>query len=307
MRIVDLSIIIVSFNTQQLLRDCIESVRENVSDLNYEIIVVDNASHDGSPEMIERKFADITLIRNGENAGFARANNRGIRIAHGRYVVLLNSDTLVKKKVMEALVSFMDMRPGIAAAGPTVLNVDGTLQSMGMRFPNITDAVLTVTKGERLLFWLRQMRFKHSKSERPAFRADYVSGCCIMLRSKVIEEIGGLSEDFEFYFEETEWCYRALKKGYETWCLPSVEICHLGSGSKKIESAKAYIRSEGVWYLKAGKNMKGAAATLIRLLRDLFRIVVSVAFCRRKLFEKTTALCGERLAVFRLLLTPPSR
>jgi GT2 family glycosyltransferase len=301
-----LSIVIISYNARKLLRDCINSVKENVRDLDYEIIVVDNASGDGSAEMVESEYKKIRLIRNAENAGFSKANNQAIKIASGKYIALLNSDTLIKKTVMETLVNFMEMHAGVAAAGPTILNFDGTLQSIGMGFPNVIDTVLHIMRIDRILHWIRSTKFRYKKPFAP-FKVDCVSGCCILLRKQVIEKIGDLSEDFEFYFEETEWCYRAEKRGYETWCVPSVEIYHLGSGSKKLEAAKAFVKSESIWYIKANKNLQGFIVILIRLIDSIFKILLSMFLLRRKLFQRKTALCKHMLIVMNTLTSSTKR
>lgn len=135
---IDLSIIIVSFNTKKILKDCINAVIETTMNKDYEIIVVDNASADGSVEMIEMDFTDITIIKNTENLGFAKANNQAMRIARGDFFLLLNSDAIVKEGAIEALVDFMGKQEGTAAVGPKVLNVDGTIQSKGSYFPSLS-------------------------------------------------------------------------------------------------------------------------------------------------------------------------
>ncbi len=197
---ISVSIIIVSFNTKDLLKSCIDSIYETSNDINHEFIIVDNASTDGSPEMIKKEFRDITLIRNTENIGFARANNQALRIARGEYFLLLNSDTIVKKDAIKVLVNFMSTHERAAAVGPKVLNIDGTVQSKGFSFPSIAGTLLILFRVNRILpESIRNRLFgKYFWNEHDAREVDWISGCCLLIRKSAMCRIGLLEEDFFF-------------------------------------------------------------------------------------------------------------
>lgn len=227
----DLSVIIVSFNTRDLLAQCLKSLTSGDLRVRYEILVVDNGSKDGSAEMVGLRFPDVILVRNAENLGFAKANNQAFAIARGRYLLLLNSDTVAQGDAIVALVAFLEIHPKAAVVGPRILNFDATLQSKGYQAPSI-----------RLMLWsltTRVLPFKTRRVIAPqcfwhddeVVQVGWLSGCCLLVRRAAVQTIGGLCEDFVFYGEETEWCYRARKAGFEVWYFGQRMIRHLGGGS----------------------------------------------------------------------------
>lgn len=232
----DLSVIIISFNTKELLQQCIESVRSTKINALYEIIVVDNASTDGSAEMVERKYRDILLIRNSENVLFSKANNQAMALARGKYLLLLNSDAIVRGGAIELLMKFMAMNKKAAAVGPKVLNIDGTLQSKGFPLLSIRATILRHLGLNKNIIpkRIKQKIFsKYFWYEDDIVNVGWVAGCCILMRRDIIEKIGGLCEELPFYGEEIEWCYRATGAGYEVWYVPTAEILHIGGASTK--------------------------------------------------------------------------
>lgn len=220
----DVSVIILSYNTSSLLRNCLRSVINNTFGIDYEITVVDNASTDGSVEMIESEFKEIKLIKNTENQGFSKANNQAIKIARGKYILLLNSDTLTQKNIIESMVKFIEAHEDAAAIGPKVLNADGTLQNMGVHFPTIHGELLLLFRIYKFFPWRTRNRLFHKyfRDENTISQVDWISGCCLLIRRKALEEIGLLSEEFFFYGEEIEWCYRAQRLGYRIYYWKSV-------------------------------------------------------------------------------------
>ena len=194
---VDLSIIVINWNTLDLLRACLASAFENLDAIKVQVLVVDNASTDGSPDMVEREFPAVRLLRNTKNRGFAAANNQGFELARGRHILLLNSDTIVHGEVLSASVSYLDNNPDVGAMGCQVLNPDGSIQITCGRFPSIP-MLLLLTLGL-------------SNSTQPAFLAryqmtdwgrdversvDFISGCFLMTRRSVLDQVGPLDEDF---------------------------------------------------------------------------------------------------------------
>lgn len=228
----DLSIIIVNWNTLELLRDVLASTFENVAGITVEVIVIDNASTDGSGDMVAAEFPQTILICNPENRGFAAANNQGFAIAKGRHILLLNSDTIVLGPVLGASVHYLDDHPLVGAMGCRVLNPDRSMQRTCSMWPSLLNLVL-LTSGLWKLRWPRflgryQMMDWQRDTERPV---ESISGCYLMVRREVLEEVGSLDEDFFFFGEETDWCRRMRDVGWKLMFAPVGEIVHYGSAS----------------------------------------------------------------------------
>jgi GT2 family glycosyltransferase len=230
---VDLSIVIVSWNTRAMLQDCLSSTFAGMADLEAEILVVDNASADGSAEMVAEAFPQVHLIRNKENRGFAAANNQALRQATGRHVLLLNSDTLVHGSVLSASVAWLDAHSDVGIMGCRVLNADGSLQITCSSFPSLLNLFLQTSSLSRLpvaYFDRYQMRRWDRRDEKDM---EVVSGCYMMVRRAAINEVGLLDEAFFFYGEETDWCRRFRQNGWRLTFAPVGEITHFGGGSVK--------------------------------------------------------------------------
>lgn len=229
----DVSIIIVNWNTKELLRDCLSSVNEHAGDIDCEIIVIDNASADGSAEMVKNDFQQVILIENSDNRGFAAANNQGMAVAKGRYVLLLNSDTVVLDNAIAKTVSFADENPQAAVTGCRVLNPDRTLQRTCFMFPSVLNMLLSSTYLYKLFpknrfFGREQMTWWDRNDVR---QVDVVTGCFMLVRREAIEQVGMMDEEFFMYGEETDWCYRFRKKGWKVMFAPVGRIIHFGGQS----------------------------------------------------------------------------
>jgi GT2 family glycosyltransferase len=229
----NVSIIVVNWNTKALLRDCLNSVYEQIRDVDYEIIVVDNASTDGSKEMIRSDFPKVFLIENTENRGFAAANNQGMVVAKGKYVLLLNSDTIVLDNCIANIISFADTHPCAGVIGCRVLNSDRTLQPTCFMFPSILNLLLSSSYLYKIFpknrfFGRERMTWWNANDVR---EVDIVKGCFMLVRREAIEKVGGLDEDFFMYAEETDWCYRFKKCGWKVMFAPVGEIIHYGGQS----------------------------------------------------------------------------
>lgn len=250
MKKAELSIIIVSFNTKDLLKNCLNSIYSTVNNVIYEIIVVDNASEDGSQDIIENEFPDVILIKNSINTGFARANNQAIKIAKGRYLFLLNSDAIATEHSLEGLISFMDAHMKVAAAGPKVLNFNGTLQSKGHHFPSVLFGLIFLLRlpvfvsENNLSKWFPRFYWDENDT-RPV---EWISGSCMFLRKEVVDKIGGLSEDYFMYYEDVEWCYRAKKYDHEIWYYPNSQIFHCNMSSPNTMKLEVWKKSTKVFY-----------------------------------------------------------
>jgi GT2 family glycosyltransferase len=230
----DVSIIIVSWNTRELLRDCIDSIIKQTRRISYEIIVVDNASTDDSASMCEQSFPAVKLIANSINRGFAAANNQGMQIASGRYTLLLNPDTIVLDAAIDRCVAYADAHPDIGVVGCQVLERDGHIQQTGFSFPSPWTLFLTLTGLPRLfprspLFGKPQLGWWRRDSEKDI---DVISGMFMLVRQEAIQQVGVMDESYFIYAEEADWCFRFYKAGWRRVFFPNAKIIHVDGGGK---------------------------------------------------------------------------
>lgn len=260
---INLSIIIVNWNAKDLLKDCLYSVYENTKELNYEIIIVDNNSSDGSCEMLKEKFlhkSNFTLIENKDNKGFASANNQAIKIAKGTAVLLLNADTLINENVICKTYECLMGDKKLGVVGCKVLNPDGTLQLACRRMaPRPKDAFFKLFGISRLFKNNKNLtRYNLTNAPEDEFLdVDSVSGCFLMIKSEVIDKIGPLDETFFMYGEEMDWCMRTKKQGYIVRYCPVGTIIHYkGQSSKKLGTKATYefYRAMIIFYNKYNKG-----------------------------------------------------
>jgi len=228
----DLSIVIVNWNTRNLLAQCLGSVYDTVSDLDFEIIVVDNASTDGSVEMVRERFLQVRLIQNTENVGFARANNQAIALSRGRYMLLFNSDAIATLGAIQALVVLADVEPRAGIVGARLLNPDGSFQASHTPFPTLWQEFLILTGLGRLSRG-RWYPSRGPEEDKGPQVVDYVGGACLLVRRQAVEEVGGLDEGYFMYAEEVDWCYRMKQAGWQVWYQPAAKVIHLGGGSSQ--------------------------------------------------------------------------
>jgi GT2 family glycosyltransferase len=274
----DLSVIVVNYNTCRLLSECLNSLFAETQGIECEVIVVDNGSSDGSREMLQRDFRQVTSILNTENRGFAAANNQALRIARGEYFLLLNSDTKVLDGAIVKTHAFLEKHPEASIIGCKLLNPDGTLQRSCRSFPSVWNLfvesfflykVLSRTE----LFGSYYMTFFDHNTVRSV---DVVMGAFMMIRREVCEKVGLLDESYFMYTEETDFCYRARQSGFATYFFPSAEIVHYGGGS--IESADAHFGQLHVTQLlflrKHFSGLRKHAAIMLKFLGIIFRVPV---------------------------------
>jgi len=244
MSALDVSLVIVSWNTREILQGCLRSIYEQTRDSTYEVIIVDNASVDGSQEMVKREFPRTTLFENEENRGFAVANNQGMGVAKGRYVLLLNSDTVVLNGAIQKVIAFADKHPEAAVVGCKVLNPDLTLQPTCFMFPSLKNLFLSATYFYKVFprsrfFGREQMTWWNRDDVR---EVDVVTGCFMLVRRESIEQVGRMDERFFMYGEETDWCWRFKKTGWKRLFFPGAEIIHLGGQSSKHVKVKSLVQ-----------------------------------------------------------------
>lgn len=233
----DLSIIIVSYNTRELLRACLRSAFDGLqrAGLRGEVWVVDNASSDGSADMARAEFPLARVIANADNRGFAAANNQAIAESDARYVMLLNSDAEVRGDALGELVRALDARPRVAAVGARLVYADGSFQHSAFRFPGFAQILLDFfSLHHRLLDSQVNGRYPRSLyAGTEPFPVDHPLGAALMARSETIRQVGPLDDGFFMYCEEIDWCWRMRKAGWDVLCVPTAEVMHHGAGTTR--------------------------------------------------------------------------
>ena len=227
------SAVVVSFNSRDCLPDCVRSLRsEGVND----IVVVDNASSDGSVEAVLAADPDVTIVATGANLGYGSGANRGVEAATGDHVLIMNPDTVVEPGTVKALTAALERDPGLAAVGPRIENVDGTLYPSVRRFPDLGVATGHAFFG---LVWpgnpfTRRYRMLDRDHERPASGVDWVSGACFLVRRSAFEVVGGFDEAYFMYVEDVDLCWRLGQAGWRVGFEPGGRVVHaLGASSRE--------------------------------------------------------------------------
>lgn len=270
---VDLSFIIVNWNTRQLLIDCISSIYATVTGLSCQISVIDNGSEDDSVKAVHDQFPRVLAIENKENRGFAAAVNQVLDKNTAIYSVLLNTDTLLQKDAIQVMYSFMEQHKDVGIVGAQLQKPDGTRQHSYDNYPTLATELFN----KSLLRWLFPKKYPSKKQPiiQP-MEVESIIGACMMIRNEAIRDVGKLDEDYFFFLEETDWCYRMQKAGWKVYHVPDARIIHLGGQSKKKapwQSQVEYCRS---LYIFFKKNRSAFSYTIIRMLY-LIRIILNLA------------------------------
>ena len=265
---VDLSIIIVNWNTKEYLLHCIDSILQKKGSIPMEIIVIDNGSRDRSGEEVKRQFPGLRLIENGRNLGFAKAVNQGLRVSSGRYLLLLNPDTQLREGAIENLVSFMESHVEAGVAGAQLLKGDGSKQNSIANFPSLTTELLN----KNLLRRLFPKKFPGKEKDYPEpIEVDSVIGACMMVRQDVLDQVGLLDEDYFLFLEETDWCYRIKRAGWRIYYVPHAEVYHFQGKSAETVKKRARVEFYRSRYQFFKKN-RGYLQWFILLIGLLIRL-----------------------------------
>lgn len=222
-----LTVIIVNWNTRNLLERCLSSIFEADSKVDFEVVVVDNGSSDGSVEMVKAKFPQVRLVENEANLGYCRASNQAMRGSRAKYLLLLNSDTEIFPGTLDSLVDFAEAHSEVGAVGPRLVNPDGTLQYSCRGFPSFGQAIMHAfigplfpnnpyTRAYKMVEW------DHS-SER---EVDWISGAAMFLKREVAEQVGFFDEDYFMYVEDVDLCYRLWQAGWKVYYFPKARVMH---------------------------------------------------------------------------------
>ncbi len=282
-----LSIIIVNYNVREFLHHALVSLQKAMKGIRGEIFVVDNASDDGSIEMVRRRFPKIQLIASKSNLGFAKANNVGLRQSRGKYILLINPDTLVQEDTLQVMIRFFEENPDVGLAGCKIMNPDGTFQLACRRsFPGPWAAFTKMT-GLSTLFPGSRLFGRYNLtylSPDETYELDAVSGSFMMVRREAYEQVGGLDEDFFMYGEDLDWCYRIQRAGWKNYYVHSTQIIHYKGESTKRSSLNEIRTFYQAMHLFVQKHLS-SSLVLSFLIR--FAIVVS-----------------SRLAILRAFLRP---
>ncbi len=268
----DLSVVTVSYNTRELVRGCLASVFSTLgSTLRFEVIVVDNASSDGSVAMIRGSFPEVRVLANSENVGFAAGSNQGIRESSGRYVILLNPDTMATDGALVEMVRLMEERSEVGAVGPSLLFADGSFQHSAFTFPTLPMIFLDFFPlNHRLLDSRLNGRYPRAwYSQGEPFPIDHPLGAALMVRRSVVEEVGSLDEGFFMYCEEIDWCMRIKRADWQILCCPAAKIVHHAGQSTGQFREKMYVELHRSRYRLYEKHydpsFRRAARCLVRL------------------------------------------
>ena len=266
----DISIIIVNWNTKELLRNCLNFVYATVHDISFEVIVVDNASHDGSVDMLREEFPQVTVIENTVNRGFGAANNQGFGIMKGRYALLLNTDTVLTEKAVRVLFSFMETRQDAAMTCGQLLNKDGSKQNSIANFPTL----LTLLANISLLEYMFPGRYPSKRYvHKEPIEVDSGIGACLLVRKNAIDEVGMFDERYFFFFEETDWALQMRSAGWKIYHVPSACIYHLQGQSigENVRSRIEFYRSRYQFFQK----WKSRPHNVLVFLAVVLRLIVN--------------------------------
>lgn len=301
--VVDLSIIVVSWNTRDLLERCLASVNESLdarffhaeNRLSYEVIVVDNFSTDGTSEMVRERFPLAELTERSENGGFARANNEALRRYHGRYALLLNPDTEVQPGALSMLVTFMDQHPAAGAAGPRLLNPDGSLQPSCFPSPGLAREFWRLFHADAIHHYgtcaMSEWKFDEVRP------VDIVQGACLILRRETLDQVGLFDEDFYIYSEEVDLCQRIRQGGWKIYFVPQAQVVHFGGQSTRQVAERMFLqlyRSKILYFRKHKGPLSALAYKGILLLASCARLALGpVAIVRHPRKRQELALVAR--------------
>jgi GT2 family glycosyltransferase len=272
------SVVIVSWNAKRYLAQCLETLARSACTYKTEVLVVDNASTDGSPELVSEGFPTVRLIRNESNLGFSKANNMGIQQTSGKYVCLVNSDVRVLDQCITKLVDYMETHPKVGLAAPNMLGPDGNVGRSCRGFPSVWNmfchaiALDSIFPNWRLVGGYA-LRYWSQDTNRPV---DILGGWFLIVRRDALEQVGLLDEEFFFYGEDMDWCKRFHLQGWGVMLLADAASVHYGGGSSQQAPVEYYIqqqRADRQYWRKHHSKMEGAAYSCICVLHQLMRLL----------------------------------
>lgn len=281
----DVSIIIVNYNTRDLTCQCIDSVIKKTEGVNYEIIVVDNASSDDSVATIEKKYPEVVLLPKAENMGFGRANNAGAEVATGRYFFMLNSDTILVENVIKSFFDFMESNCQYSACGCNLINADGVMVPAHGNFPSLLFEMTNYNHINKLFrsYFRNKIAISQTSLEGNIEDTDYISGADIFIRAEDFRKVGGFDKSIFMYFEETDLFTRMKKAGMKSCILPQFTIIHLVGGTKTSNFQRIAMYEKGrIYYYR--KNYSRFYAFMVKIVK-MIMMVFSKNDQKRKMID----------------------
>src|SRR3989344_2467039 len=269
----DLSVIIVNWNTKKLLEDCLRSIFKFTKDVSFEVIVADNGSTDGSQAMVKKKFPQVKLITNKDN-------NKGIKLARGKYILLLNSDTYLIENSFKKIIEGVNKFDDLGAMGPLLLNEDRSIQQSVGFFPNIPQIFWWMTFIDDLPggTFLKPYHVDHDSFYKNQHEVDWITGAAFLIPKKVVGKIGMLDEKIFMYGEDFEWCFRIKKAGFKVYFSQSAKIVHIGGGSVNKIRTNAFVGEfRGLEYFYK-KYKSHASLQILRFLLKMGTLLRIAAF-----------------------------
>jgi GT2 family glycosyltransferase/peptidoglycan/xylan/chitin deacetylase (PgdA/CDA1 family) len=287
----DVSVVIINWNTKDLVCNCVRSVYKAVGKISFEIIVVDNGSNDGSVEAIKSGFADVKIISNEQNKGYAAAVNQGVRISQGKYILVLNSDIVLYERAIEQTFNYAQQHPKAAIIGCRVMVDAETVQMTCFKFPDLTNFALRATGLSWLFpknrfFGRESMSWWNRDTEQ---KVDVVSGMFMFVRREAVDNVGLMDEDYFFYSEDVDWCYRFSKAGWENIFWPGAQALHFHGGGQSSRAVRmiSFVQQQKSTLLFFSKH-RGMIACLFA------RLLMSVLFGNRAIGWAVIALLKKR-------------
>lgn len=272
----DLKIIIVNWNTIDLLSNCLGTIVSNTLGISYTIVVVDNNSTDGSVDIIRRRFPQVHVIENRQNVGFAQANNKALHHRNTKYVLLLNPDTEVKRSSLETLVRFMDNHPQAGGAGSMLLNIDGTLQTSCYPSLTLSREIWRLFHLDKIRpFGIYDMKLWNRKNPR---EVDVVQGACLILRWEALDQVGLFDEAFFVYSEEVDLCFRLREAGWQLYWVPAARVVHYGGQSTSQIAEKMFLelyRGKIQFFRKHNGWIRTLIYKLVLVIASLARLALT--------------------------------
>jgi GT2 family glycosyltransferase len=298
--VTDLSISVVSYRTPGLLRRCLSALDAERAQLDLDVTVVDNASDDGSAEIVSLEYPWVQLMRNERNAGFGAAHNQALRDAAGRYLLVLNSDATPMPGALRTLVEFLDAHPGVAVAGPKLRFGDGTVQPSRRRFPTLATLFFESTQLQRLSSDSPLLRryYVADRSDDEPQEVDWLVGACLCVRASAVSAVGMLDERFFMYSEELDWCRRFRAAGWGIAYVPAAEVVHLEGASSRQDLAA---RDRLFQASKLQYAAKWHGPTAARALRAYLIVEYLVRACEEGVKMALGSRVGERRARLRVI------
>lgn len=241
----DFTVAVISYNTKDLLRDCLKSVYDSESLTTYQVVVVDNNSTDGSPKMIKAEFPESLLIENQDNIGFARACNQALEATRAEYVLVLNSDTVITDGCVDTLSEYMKSHEDVGVVGPLILNFDGSVQYSCRDFPSFLDATVHAFVGAILPLNPFSKRYKKIECDHKSEQeVDWVSGAAMCIRKEAANSVGLFDQKYYMYVEDMDFCYRLWQADRKVVYVPEAKVYHHIGQSSRQQSAKMVIEHQ---------------------------------------------------------------